>query len=87
MSFSFLSDEDIFSSNLYRSESSQTDDNLVPKLLYLTNGGMFPFLFQYDKDTAIDNDSFLWCRIDNDVTFNQVSNNVYSTDISLIEEF
>ena len=87
MSFSFLSDTDVFSSNVYRAESSQQDDAIVPKLLYLTNGGMFPFLLQLDKDNAEINDGFLWCRLDNEPSFSQVAHNQYNTQLSFVEEF
>lgn len=88
ISFSYLSDSDVFSSDLYSSLKSQQDDAIVPKLLYLTNGGMFPFLLQYDKDSTPNlDDSFLWCRLDNEPVFNQVSNNIYSTELSFVEEF
>ena len=87
MSFSFLSDSDVFSSDVYRAESSQQDDAIVPKLLYLTNGGMFPFLLQLDKDNNDDDDGFLWCRLDNEPSFSQVAYNQYSTQLSFVEEF
>ena len=88
MSFSFLSDSDVFSSDLYSSLKSQQDDAIVPKLLYLTNGGMFPFLLQYDKDSQPNlDDSFLWCRLDNEPSFEQVAYNQYSTQLSFVEEF
>ena len=87
MSFSFLSEGDVFSSNVYRAESSQQDDAIVPKLLYLTNGGMFPFLLQLDKDDATSNDGFLWCRLDNEPSFSQVAFGQYTTQLSFVEEF
>ena len=87
MSFSFLSDEDVFTSDIYRPPSAETDDKLVPKLLYLTNGGMFPFLLQLDKDNADIDDGFLWCRLDNEPSFSQVAYNQYSTQLSFVEEF
>ena len=87
ISFSYLSDSDVFSSNYYRAESSQIDDSIVPKLLYLTNGGMYPFILQLDKDEALINDGFLWCRLNNEPSFTQVANNFYSTSLNFIEEF
>ena len=88
MSFSYLSDSDIFSSDYYKSINSQQDDAIVPKILYLTNGGMYPFLLQYDKDATVNiHDGFLWCRLDKEPVFNQVSNNIYSTELSFVEEF
>jgi hypothetical protein len=78
MSFSFLYEGDVFSSR---------DDAIVPKLLYLTNGGMFPFLLQLDKDDATSNDGFLWCRLDNEPSFSQVAYGQYTTQLSFVEEF
>ena len=88
MSFSFLSDSNVFSSDYYKSINSQQDDAIVPKLLYLTNGGMFPFLLQYDKDSQPNiHDGFLWCRLDNEPSFEQVAYNQYNTQLSFVEEF
>ena len=87
LSFSFLNDTDLFTSDLYRAESSQQDDTLTTKLLYLTNGGMFPFLLQYDNTNADIDDGFLWCRLNNTPSFDQVAYDIYSTKLSFIEEF
>ena len=87
MSFSYLDDSDIFSENLYRRTNVSGNNKLYANLISKTNNGMFPMLFQYDKDTATDVDSFLWCRLANEPKFNQVASRVWSTKINLREEF
>lgn len=87
ISFSFLDDSDVYISDLYRTPSQQTDDSILNKIVWLTNGGMFPLLLQYDKDNADIDDGFLWCRLDNTPSFNQVAHRQWSTDMSFVEEF
>jgi hypothetical protein len=87
MSFSYLSDTNVFTENLYNPANSGNGNQIVPKLLYLTNGGMFPFLLQLDKDENDIDDGFLWCRLDNEPSFSQVAYNQYSTQLSFVEEF
>ena len=43
-------------------------------------------LLQYDNSVSEGEDSFLWCRLNNEPNFQQVAPNVYSTTINLIEE-
>jgi len=87
MSFSYLDDSDIFNENLYGGTNVTTNNKMYANIISKTHNGMHPMLFQYDKDTATDIDSFLWCRLANDPKFAQVANRVWSTKMSLIEEF
>ena len=47
----------------------------------MTNGGMFPFLLQYDNTDATIDDGFLWCRLDNEPSFTQVAYGQYNTQL------
>ena len=94
ISFSFLSDSDIFPATLNLSteaESSFTDDTLntgtddfygqvIQKL-----GGALPFIFSPDKDsTALDN--FAICKFDqSSFSFRQTSPNLYSVKMKIRE--
>lgn len=87
MGFSYLDDTDVYPQELFGRGEVQTNNALIPNLISKTHSGMFPLLLQYDKDTATANDSFLWCRLDNEPSFTQVANRVWSTSLSFIEEF
>ena len=86
MSFSYLADTNLYPSNLHGG-SNATSDSFFNNVISKTNGGMFPMLFQYDGSTATDVDSFLWCRLANNPSFEQVAINIWNTSMSLIEEF
>lgn len=85
--FSYLDDTDVYAHEQFGRQEVQTNNALIPNLINKTHSGMFPLLLQYDKDTATDNDSFLWCRLNNEPAFTQVANRVWSTSLSFIEEF
>jgi|TARA_R110002020_G_scaffold73987_1_gene189645 hypothetical protein len=87
MGFSYLTDTDVFAEDLYSRTGVSATNSIYTNLISKTNNGMFPMLFQYDSDTATDIDSFLWCRLNNEPSFQQVANRVWSTKIELLEEF
>ena len=87
MGFSYIQDTDLYSEELFGRSEVQTNNQLIPNLINKTHAGMIPLLMQYDKDTATANDSFLWCRLNNEPSFTQVANRVWSTSLSFIEEF
>jgi hypothetical protein len=87
MNFSYLNDTDVFPDEFYDRQDIVTGNDITSNLIFRTNGGMFPFLFQFDKDTATAKDSFMWCRLLDDPTFSQVMHRLWSVDLSLIEEY
>jgi hypothetical protein len=87
MSFSYLADTDVYPNEFYERQYIASGNDITSNLVFRTNGGMFPFLFQFDKDTATDKDSFLWCRLNDTPSFTQVANRVWDTSIKLIEEY
>ena len=87
MRFSYLEDTDVFPENLYSTDSLISGNDFTTNVINKTHGGMLPFLFQYDGDVATGQDSFLWCRLNNEPDFSQVAHKIWNTQISLIEEF
>ena len=87
ISFSYLSDEDAFYSQLYDVAKTRSDESILNRIIMMTNGGMFPLLLQLDSTVTTDDDAFMWCRLDNEPSFNQVAYNQYSTQLSFVEEF
>tara|TARA_R110000744_G_scaffold286466_1_gene397778 strand:- start:68 stop:1303 length:1236 start_codon:yes stop_codon:yes gene_type:complete len=87
MSFSYLDDTEVYGSENFGRQEVQENNTIVPNLINKTHSGMFPLLLQYDKDVATANDSFLWCRLNNEPSFTQVANQVWSTKLSFLEEF
>jgi len=86
MNFSYLTDTDVFPEVMYNYPSINAGNDIASNLIFRTHGGHFPFLFQFDKDTATVEDSFMYCRLANEPTFSQVAHQTWSCDISLIEE-
>ena len=96
ISFSFLSESDIFPGSLNlvtEAETNETDDTLLTgtddfygQVIHRTTGHL-PFLFSHDKDsTALD--SFSICTFDKqNFSFQQRSPGLYSTKMRLIETF
>jgi len=87
MNFSYISDSDVFPSEFYDRADIASGNDITSNLVFRTNGGMFPFLFQFDKDTAVQKDSFMWCRLNSEPTFSQVAHQVWNCGISLVEEY
>jgi hypothetical protein len=87
MSFSYLNDTDVFPNEFYDRQDIVTGNDITSNMIFRSHGGMFPFLFQFDKDTATAKDSFMWCRLAEEPSFTQVANNVWDTSIKLIEEY
>ncbi len=87
MNFSYLADTDTFPETLYSADGIIQGNDFYTNLIAKTHGGMLPFLFQYDDTLTDGQDSFLWCRLNNEPQFQQVSNRVGNTSINLIEEF
>ena len=87
INFSFISDTDLFPSDLYDMTVSRTADTILNKLIFLTNGGMFPLLLQLDSTDANVDDGFLWCRLNNQPSFSQTAHRHYTTSLSFVEEF
>ena len=87
MGFSYLQDNVVYSAEYFGRGETQASNQLLPNLVHKTHAGMLPMLLQYDKDTATANDSFLWCRLNNEPSFTQVANEVWSTKLSFLEEF
>ena len=87
MSFSYLADTDAYPSNLYDMGVSRTDESVLNRLIFMTNGVMFPLLLQLDSTENSGDDGWLWCRLNNRPTFDQVAHRHWSTNLSFIEEF
>ena len=87
MSFSYLADTDAFPSNIYDMGVSRTDESVLNRLIFMTNGGMFPLLLQLDSTENSGDDGWLYCRLNNEPAFNQVAHQYWSTKLSFIEEF
>jgi hypothetical protein len=87
MNFSYLADTDTFPETLYSADGIIQGNDFYTNLIAKTHGGMLPFLFQYDNTLTDGQDSFLWCRLNNEPQFQQVANRVWNTSINLIEEF
>ena len=87
MSFSFMSESEVFHEKLYGVDETTNDDALLNRIIMMTNGGMHPLLLQLDTGNNDASDGFLWCRLNNTPTFNQVAYRQYSTSLSFIEEF
>ena len=87
MKFSYLTDTDVFPETLYSVDGLVQGNDFYTNLIHRTHGGMLPFLFQYDGTLTDAEDSFLWCRLNNEPQFQQVANRVWNTNINLIEEF
>ena len=87
MSFSYLADTDAFPSNLYDMGVSRTGESVLNRLIFMTNGGMFPLLLQLDSTENSGDDGWLYCRLNNLPSFDQVAHRHWSTSLSFIEEF
>ena len=66
---------------------SRTDESVLNRLIFMTNGGMFPLLLQLDSTENSGDDGWLYCRLNNKPTFDQVAFRHWSTSLSFIEEF
>ena len=87
LSFSYLADTNVFPDNRYNPNQVFQSNNILNNLIVKTGGGHFPFLFQFDKDTATADDSFLWCRLNNEPKFSQVAHQTWNTSLSFREEY
>lgn len=86
LDFSFLTDTDVFPEKLYSRSDIIAGNDFTTNIISKTHGGLLPMLLQYDNSVTEGQDSFLWCRLNNEPNFQQVAPNVYSTTINLIEE-
>ena len=90
MSFTYLPDTDVFTEKLYDVDSSTNDDSMISRLIWFTNNGLHPLILQYDNSDVTDldgDDGFLFCRLNNNPTFEQVAYRHYNTNLSFIEEY
>ena len=87
MSFSYLSDTDVFPSDLHDVTISTTGESVLNRLIWMTNGGMHPLLLQLSHSDTNDDDGWLYCRLGNKPSFTQVAHRNWSTQLSFIEEF
>ena len=94
LSFSYLSDSDVFPVNATTSNPLNTnpDDNTLlngtdffSQVWNRTMGGHLPFIFQPDGSNA-NPDQFAICRFDmNSLQYDQVANNVYNVKLKIRE--
>ena len=87
MSFSYLSDTDVFPSDLHDVTISTTGESVLNRLIWMTNGGMHPLLLQLSHSDTNDDDGWLYCRLGNKPSFTQVAHRNWATQLSFIEEF
>ena len=90
LSFSYLSDTDLFTQKLYDVDSSTNDDSLVSRIVWFTNNGLHPLILQYDNSFSGDlegDDEFLFCRLTNNPKFEQVAHRQFNTSLTFLEEY
>ena len=88
MNFSYMTDSDIFYSELYQEQDIFTETSFMGNVLQRTLGTHHPFLIQWDDSTvALVRDNFSWVRFTDVPKFNQVAHQMWNANISLIEEF
>jgi hypothetical protein len=100
LKFSFISDTAIYPMNYHgynistpsnnlgifegneQANNYEIKDNFLDKVYHGTNGFQLPFIFQPNQDV----EEYAICRITNeDITFNQVANNVYDISLDIVE--
>ena len=98
LSFSYLSDSDVFPENAGNtlsqwSEEGDFETNILDGTDFFsqvwnrTMGGHLPFIFQPDKDNS-NADQFALCRFDmNSLQYDQVANNVYNVKLKIRESW
>ena len=94
LSFSYLSDKDVFQDNLKEiateGESGwELDSDLTPdftsEVIHKTNGGQLPFIFQPDSSNNSP-DQFAICKLDmNSFSFQQTAPGLYSVKMKIRE--
>jgi len=88
MNFNYMTDSDIFYSELYQEQDIFTETSFMGNVLQRTLGTHHPFLIQWDDSTvALVRDNFSWVRFTDVPKFNQVAHQMWNANISLIEEF
>ena len=94
LSFSYLSDDNVFPDNAGLSNENPDSTNLtllqddtLQRVIHLTNGGQIPFLFQSDNSiTENFQNQLAICKFDmNSFKFSQVAPNMYSISIRIRE--
>ena len=88
MKFSYMTDSDIFYSELYQEEDIFTEDSFMGSVLQRTLGTHHPFLIQWDDSTAaLVRDNFSWVRFTDVPQFNQVAHRVWDANVSVTEQY
>ena len=88
MNFSYMTDSDIFYSELYQEQDIFTETSFMGNVLQRTLGTHHPFLIQWDDSTvALVRDNFSWVRFADVPKFDQVANQVWNANVSLVEQF
>ncbi len=91
LSFSYLSDKDVFPENPTEvnskwglNDNPETPD-FTSEVIHKTNGGQLPFIFQPDSSNNSP-DQFAICKLDqNSFRFEQVANGVYNMKLKIRE--
>ena len=84
MNFSFLSDDDLTTSDISTDSATDSFYNMVWNR---TGGSHIPFVFTPDGSSTTNGD-YIFARFGQDEwSSQQVASNVYSTALSVIEEF
>ena len=88
MSFSYMADSDVFYPEMYQEQDMFTNSSFMGNVLQRTFGTHHPFLIQWDDSTtALVRDNFSWVRFADVPKFDHVAYNVWSTSVSLVEQF
>jgi len=88
MNFSYMTDSDIFYSELYQEQDIFTETSFMGNVLQRTLGTHHPFLIQWDDSTvALVRDNFSWVRFTDVPKFDQVMHRIWSAQMSFTEEF
>jgi hypothetical protein len=88
LNFSYMTDSDVFYPELYQEQDIFTDSSFMGNVLQRTFGTHHPFLIQW-SDSAVGSvyDNFSWVRLADVPKFNQVANQVWNANVSLVEQF
>ena len=88
MNFSYMTDSDLFTSELYQEQDIFTETSFMGQVLQRTLGTHHPFLIQWDNSSsALVRDNFSWVRFVGVPTFTQVAHRTWNVNVSLVEEF
>ena len=88
MNFSYMTDSDLFYSEMYQEEDIFSESSFMGQVLQRTLGTHHPFMIQWDNSSSsLFRDNFSWVRLTDVPSFSQVAHQTWNCDLSLIEQF